>query len=90
MELTNIIKQVIGIDVSKDNIEVRFGTTDTNQEEIISQSITFKNTITGFNKLIKWKNKKIISKNIPLFFVMETTGVYYENLAYFLYQKREP
>lgn len=29
--------------------------------------------------------KHIISNDIPLFFVMEATGVYYENLAYFLY-----
>jgi len=82
-----ILKQIIGIDISKDSFKVRFGYIDTLQEETISKAVSFKNTPSGFNKLIEWKNKKIISKNIPLSFVMETTGVYYENLAYFLYQK---
>ncbi len=80
------LKQIIGIDISKDSIDVRFGSIDTLQEKSISKSVSFKNSTSGFNKLIEWKNKKIISKNIPLSFVMETTGVYYENLAYFLYQ----
>lgn len=68
-----------------DNIEVRFGTTDINQNQIISNSVTFKNSTPGFKKLILWVKKTIISKNIPVFFVMEATGVYYENLAYFLF-----
>lgn len=83
----NIIKQIVGIDVSMDTIEVRFGTTDTNQDQQISNSITFKNSKLDFKKLIQWTNKNIISKDIPLFFVMEATGVYYENLAYFLLLK---
>jgi transposase len=87
MKQTNIIKQIIGIDVSKDSIDLRFGSTDITQEETISKTAKFKNTTTGFDKLIEWKDKKIISKNIPLFFVMETTGVYYENLAYYLFEK---
>ena len=80
------LKQVIGVDISKDSIDVRFGSIDTCQEKTISKSVSFKNSTSGFNKLIEWKNKKIISENIHLSFVMETTGVYYENLAYFLYQ----
>lgn len=80
------LKQVIGVDISKDSIDVRFGSIDTLQEKTISKSVSFKNSTSGFNKLIEWKNKKIISENIHLSFVMETTGVYYENLAYFLYQ----
>jgi transposase len=81
----NILKQIFGIDVSMDNIEVRFGTTDINQNQVISNSITFKNSTSGFKKLILWVKKTIISNDIPIFFVMEATGVYYENLAYFLF-----
>ena len=83
--MNNILKQVFGIDVSMDTFVVRFGTTDTNQDQQISNSVSFKNTKDGFNKFIKWTRKHIISNDIPLFFVMEATGVYYENLAYFLY-----
>ena len=81
----NILKQIVGIDVSMDTIEVRFGTTDTNQDQLISNSITFKNSKIDFKKLIQWTNNIIISNDIPLIFVMEATGVYYENLAYFLF-----
>lgn len=68
-----------------DSIEVRFGTIDTLQNLVISNSVSFKNTKQGFKKLILWTDKNIISKEIPLFFVMEATGSYYENLAYFLF-----
>lgn len=68
-----------------DNIEVRFGTIDTFQNLVITNSVSFKNTKQGFKKLILWTDKNIISKDIPLFFVMEATGSYYENLAYFLF-----
>ena len=81
----NILKQIIGIDVAMDNIEVRFGTTDIFQNQVITNSLTFKNSTPGFKKLLLWSEKNIISKEIPLFFVMEATGVYYENLAYFLF-----
>lgn len=81
----NILKQIIGIDVSMDSIEVRFGTIDTFQNLAITNSVSFKNTQQGFTKLIIWTNKNIVSKEIPLFFVMEATGSYYENLAYFLF-----
>lgn len=81
----NILKQIIGIDVAMDSIEVRFGTTDINQNQSITNSVTFQNSTPGFKKLIQWVKKEIVSKDIPLFFVMEATGVYYENLAYFLF-----
>lgn len=83
----NILKQIIGIDVSMDTITVRFGTTDINQDQQISNSTNFTNSTPGFKKLILWTNNNILSKSIPLFFVMEATGVYYENLAYFLFLK---
>jgi len=83
--MNNILKQTFGIDVSMDTFVVRFGTTDTNQDQQISNSESFKNTTAGFKKFIQWTKKHIISNDIPLFFVMEATGVYYENLAHFLY-----
>jgi transposase len=79
----NILKQIIGIDVSMDNIEVRFGTTDIHQNQSISNSLTFENSSSGFKKLIQWVYKSIVSKDIPLFLVMDATDVHYENLAYF-------
>jgi transposase len=82
-----IIKQTIGIDISKDDFVVRHGTTDTDQEIRISGPETFSNSPKGFNKLIKWVEKIKKDDSVPLYFIMEATGVYYENLAYFLSEK---
>jgi hypothetical protein len=43
-----ILKCVVGIDVSMETLETRFGTTDTDQHVILSPSKTFSNRLTGF------------------------------------------
>lgn len=80
----NFIKQSVGIDVDMKSLVVRFGTTDINQNLVITNAKTFKNTKDGHKKLLAWALKIRVSKELPLFFVMEATGIYYENLAYFL------
>ena len=82
------IKQVIGIDVSKDTFHVCLGTIDESQGvRTLSQSV-FTNNAKGFTLLSGWKEKHCLP-DVPLWYVMEATGVYYENLAYFLSQSNE-
>lgn len=81
-------KFVIGIDISMDDFHVCFK--EKNEDEIlkIKGSKTFKNNNKGFQELIDWasvRTKSIGSEN----YVMEATGCYYENLAYFLYSKKK-
>jgi transposase len=83
----NILKQTIGIDVSMDNFEARFGTIDANQDEFISKAEKFNNNLKGFKNFLKWALSVRASKSLPVTFVMEVTGVYHENLAYFLHSK---
>lgn len=78
-----IIKQVVGIDVSKDKFNVRFGTTDVTQTIHLISRNEFTNDMKGFKKLHTWI-KKVQKKGVSLWLVIEATGVYYENLAYFL------
>jgi transposase len=80
----NILKQTVGIDVSYKTFDARFGTIDTKQNTIISQAKSFKNSPPGFILFVRWLKTLILSNNIPLVFVMEATGVYYELLAHFL------
>ena len=82
----NILKQTVGIDVSYKTFDARFGTIDTQQNTIISQAKSFKNSTAGFKLFLKWLKNYILPNNIPLVFVMEATGVYYEHLAHFLLQ----
>lgn len=83
-----IIKEVVGIDVSKDSLSVCFGKLKKDQEQIISKPITVDNNEKGFKELIQFVKKQRTSKFTPLYFAMEATGVYYENLAYFLSEKQ--
>ena len=92
-----LIKKVIGVDISKDDFKVRFGTLDQNMEQRISKPFTFPNNVSGFNQLLK-TIKKVhyfnsvdpTSNEVPIWFVMEATGIYYENLAYFLVKNKFP
>jgi len=80
----DIIKQAVGIDISKDDFVVRFGSITKSQETNISKDETFRNDSKGFKKFDKWLEKNKVDDNTPLWIVMEATGVYYENLAYYL------
>jgi transposase len=83
----NILKQTVGIDVSYKTFDARFGTTNTQQQITLSPSKSFKNSLAGFKLFLLWLKKYILSNDIPLVFVMEATGVYYEQLAHFLFQQ---
>jgi transposase len=86
-------KLVIGIDGSKDSFTACIGTLDSLFKMYISKSVAFSNDIKGFKKLLSWIRKSSQNLKIPLEsefqFVMEATGVYYENLAYFLSEENK-
>jgi len=79
-----IVKQCIGIDVSKNLLECCLGNMIENQEHSFSKTKTFSNDLEGFKELLNWSNKLIQTSNVH--YVMEATGVYYENLAYWLHE----
>ncbi len=87
------LKLVIGLDVSKDSFVARLGTLSSELNQYISKAISFPNDIKGFKKLLSWIRKYSQDLKIPLdsefTFVMEATGVYYENLAYFLSEEHK-
>jgi len=71
------MKTYIGIDISKDS----FDAATSNQK----QSVSFKNSLSGFKKLINWLNE-FESPHIA----MEATGKYYLGLALHLYEQGYP
>jgi transposase len=83
-----LLKQTVGIDVSYKTFDARFGTINTQQQITLSPSKSFKNSLAGFKLFLRWLKKYILSDDIPLVFVMEATGVYYEHLAHFLFQHK--
>lgn len=81
--MTNILKQVLGIDVAQKELVVSLGRMGTTLEPQLYASKTFANKPSGFGALLGWV-KKHTNSDIPVRFVMEATGVYHENLAYYL------
>lgn len=79
----NTFSQCVGIDISKATFAACFcGKADGNTT--FSKVRTFKNDKTGFNQLLRWAGKQS-TKGQPVCFLMEATGVYYENLAHHLH-----
>ena len=80
-----IIKQTVGIDCSMKTFDCCFSTIDEMQKIKIKGTRKFKQTREGFDDFIKW-TKKFIDDEMPLFFIVEATGVYHENLAWYLHK----
>lgn len=81
--MEQIIKQVIGIDCSKDTLDCCFGILNMDLDQKIGSSVRFTNDKTGIDKLIGWSNKQA-RLGVGICFVVEATGVYHELLAYTL------
>jgi transposase len=82
VSLPSIIKQCVGIDVSKDSLEVCFSQMDSNQDIHCKATKRFANRPGGWKALESWI-KRFYAPEVPLCLVMEATGVYYENAAYY-------
>ncbi len=83
MSKSAVLKQSIGIDVSKDKIAVCFDMEQTDKKFRILATRNFDNNANGFALLHGWV-KKHQKADLPVYALMEATGVYYESLAYFL------
>lgn len=81
-------KACVGIDVSMDDFHVCLKIRNQDHKETIKGTRTFKNTENGFESFYSWLSDKKVT-HYEVIFVMEATGVYYENLAYFLTSKKQ-
>jgi transposase len=83
-----ILRQNVGIDIAKDSF---VATLTKMLDGLIVKHIAtrkFANTQKGIDEFHQWVYKH--SSNKPdVHFTMEATGVYYENLAYYLFEKEE-
>ena len=78
-----LLSQCVGIDISKATFTACLCKRYQDGSIDLSEVVDFPNTKTGFNQLLKWQRKSS-SKEVPLSYVMEATGIYYEQLAYHL------
>lgn len=81
-----LLKQVVGIDVAKDELVCCFGIMAGDLKIDFKSNGVFKNNEKGFIKLTKWAEQHLSAQS-NVIFVMEATGVYHEKLAHWLYQR---
>lgn len=84
--MSNLL-QSTGIDIAKEKFDVCFKESK-NGRSIIKGTKSFNNNSKGFETFHQWYTKRK-KENASLVFVMEATGVYYEELAYYLNSKNE-
>ncbi len=82
----NNLKYAIGIDVSMKDFACCLSVINNQQEVKVKASHKFTNNIAGFQSLLVWI-KRHVKEELPVVFVMEATGVYHEQLAWFLHEK---
>lgn len=85
MKPTN--KQVSGIDMASKKFDVCFKEQRDDGKSVIKGVKTFNNDIDGFKAYLLWTNKR--KKSDDLVHIVEATGVYHENLCYFLFENEE-
>jgi transposase len=76
----------VGIDVSRDSLQVCLSVIDTFQQVTVKPTTRFANQPSGFQALFKWAAKHR-PQHLPLSYVMESTRVYHQQLAWYLYQQ---
>ena len=84
-----ITKQIVGIDIGKDSFYACYKILHQDGSIIIKGTRSFTNKVKGIIDFYAWSQKRNITKDIKPVYVMEATGVYYEDLAYFLNDKKE-
>lgn len=81
-----VLKQVAGIDMGMESFFACYLVKDQQDHIVIKGTKSFKNDNKGMKEFLVWCKKRENSIAPPTIYVMEATGVYYENLAYFLYE----
>lgn len=79
----NLLKYSVGVDISKENFEACISSIDIIQQTKVVATRSFSNTATGIESFYQWVQNKC-KEPVPVVYVVEATGVYYERLAYYL------
>lgn len=81
--MKEILKQVVGLDVAQKELVVTLGKLHEDLSIELYAYKVFRNEEKGFNSLLQWV-QKLTHEQIPIYYVMEATGIYHQKLAYYL------
>ncbi len=81
------VKYGVGIDMGKDSFYACISAVDANQRIKIKATHCFSNSPKGLAQFHRWVDHHGKEKGLPIHYLMEATGVYYEQLALSLHQQ---
>ena len=81
------VKYGVGIDMGKDSFYACSSAIDATQRIKIKATHAFANTPKGLAEFHHWADHHCKEKSLPIHYLMEATGVYYEQLALSLHQR---
>ena len=87
MKNKKVLKQIIGNDIGEDSFYACYKIQYDDRSVVIKGTKSFENSVSGMKEFYQWSKKRDKTPEIKPIYVMEATGVYYEDLAYFLYHK---
>ncbi len=79
-----LLKCGVGIDMAMQKFDVCFSVIDTEQRVTIKATHKFENNPKGFSLFLDWV-KKHNKQPVPVMFLVEASGVYHEQLAWYLF-----
>ena len=88
MKNKKVVKQIVGNDMDGDNFYACYKIQYDDKSVIIKGTKSFENNPSGLNKFYQWCKKRNKTTEIKPIYAMEATGVYYKELACFLYHKK--
>ena len=89
MNIKELEKQVVGIDIGKDSFYACYKVSYSDKSVTIKGTKSFNNNMPGLKEFFTWCDKRNKTPEVKPLFVMEATGVYYEELAYFLHHQEQ-
>lgn len=84
--MKRVLKQCLGIDVSKLNLSLSLGFLTDDLVKDFKEHPDVSNDKTGYQELLKWL-KTSIKEEVELVVVMEATGVYHQGIAHYLHEQ---
>ena len=81
------LKCSIGIDIAMEKFDVCISIIDERQCVSVKAQCSFKNNKKGFETFLAWVVKNTKQLAVPVVYLMEATGIYYEQLAWFLHKQ---
>jgi transposase len=74
---STLLRYCVGIDVSKDTLQICVSVIDTNGKATIKGTCKVNNKVSAFDGFLSWVKKHCKEQGLPIRFVMESTGVYH-------------